>query len=95
MYALGDPHALEGVYEKAGFLNISVHALPIQRRFPSAADATRNMRNSVGDLKQLMTRFKDAVREMAWAEFEEQFRHYETPNGIEVPSEVLIGVGTR
>ena len=30
--ALGDPGALEDVYRRAGFLNVSVHAVPIQRR---------------------------------------------------------------
>jgi ubiquinone/menaquinone biosynthesis C-methylase UbiE len=95
MYALGDPQALEDIYNKAGFLNISVRALPIQRRFPSAADATRSMRNGVGDLKQLMNRLNDADRETAWAEIEEQFRRFEEPNGIEIPGEVLIGVGTK
>ena len=39
MFALGDPGALEDVYRRAGFFNVSVHTVPIQRRFPSAADA--------------------------------------------------------
>ena len=34
MYTLGDLRALEEVYKKAGFLNVSIRALPIQRRFP-------------------------------------------------------------
>jgi hypothetical protein len=44
MYTLGDPGALEDVYSRAGFLNVSVHAVPIQRRLPFAADAIRSMR---------------------------------------------------
>ena len=42
MFALGDPGALEDVYKRAGFLNVPVHTVAIQRRFPSAADAIRN-----------------------------------------------------
>jgi ubiquinone/menaquinone biosynthesis C-methylase UbiE len=95
MFALGDPQTLEHIYEKAGFQNISVHALQIQRRFPSAANATRNMRNGAGDLKQLINRLNDADREMAWAEIEEQFRQFETTNGIVLPGEVLIAVGAK
>ena len=95
MYALGDPWALEDVYRRAGFLNVSVHAVPIPRRFPSAADAIRSMRNSAGDLRELMSRLHDADRELAWAEIEQQLRQFEGPNGFEAPGEVLIGVGTK
>jgi SAM-dependent methyltransferase len=95
MYALGDPGALEDLYKQVGLLNVSVHAVPIQRRFPSAADAIRTMRNSAGDLRELMSRLKEAERERAWVEIEEQLRQFEGPNGFEVPGEVLIGVGTK
>ena len=44
MFALGAPGVLEGVYREAGFQNVSVHAAPIPRRFPSAAAAVGNMR---------------------------------------------------
>jgi hypothetical protein len=95
MYALGEPGALKDVYSRAGFLNVSVHAVPIQRRFPSAADAIRTMRNSAGDLRELMSRLNEAERERAWVEIEEQLRRFEAPNGLEVPGEVIIGVGTK
>ena len=95
MYALGDPQVLEDVYSRAGFLNVSAHAVPIQRRLPSAADAIRSMRNSAGDLRELMSRLNEAEGERAWVEIEEQLRRFERPNGLEVPGEVLIGVGTK
>ncbi|HEY2922993.1 MAG TPA: methyltransferase domain-containing protein [Candidatus Binatia bacterium] len=95
MYALGDPRALEDVYERAGFLNVSVHAVPIQRRFASTAEAIERMRNSAGDLRELVSRLNEAERERAWVEIEEQLRRFEGPNGLEVPGEVLIGVGTK
>ena len=95
MYALGDPGALEDVYSRAGFLNVSVQALPIQRRFPSAADAIRRMRNSAGDVREVMSRLDEAERERAWVEIVEQLRRFEGATGLEVPGEVLIGVGTK
>ena len=95
MYALGEPGTLEDVYSRAGFLNVSVHAVPIQRRLPSAADAIRSMRNSASDVSELMSRLNDADRELAWAEIEQQLRQFEGPNGFEAPGEVLIGVGTK
>jgi len=95
MYALGEPGALKDVYTRAGFLNVSVHAVPIQRRLPSAADAIRSMRNSASDVSELMSRLNEAERELAWAEIEQQLCQFEGPNGFEAPGEVLIGVGTK
>ena len=89
MYALGDPRALEEVYKKAGFLNVSIRALPIQRRFPSAADAIRTMKNSAVDLRELMSRLTDADRELAWTEIEQQLHQFEGPNGFESPGEII------
>ena len=95
MFALGEPGALEDLYRRTGFLNVSVHTIPIQRRFPSAADAIRRMRNGAGDMRELMNRLNETERERAWVEIEEQLRRFEGPNGLEVPGEVLIGVGTK
>jgi ubiquinone/menaquinone biosynthesis C-methylase UbiE len=95
MYALGAPGVLEGLYREAGFQNVSVHAEPIPRGFPSAAAAVGNMRKGAGDLKELMTQLNEADRERAWAEIAEQFKRFEGPNGFEIPGEALIGVGTK
>jgi SAM-dependent methyltransferase len=95
MFALGDPGVFEDLYRRTGFLNVSVHTIPIQRRFPSAADAIRRMRNGAGDMRELMNRLNETERERAWVEIEEQLRRFEGPNGLEVPGEVLIGVGTK
>ena len=90
-----DPGALEDVYKRAGFLNVPVQAIPVQRHFASAADAIRNMQNSAGDLRELMNRLNEAQRERAWIEIEEQLSRFEGPNGLQVPGEVLLGVGTK
>jgi len=95
MFALGEPGALENLYRRTGFLNVSVHTIPIQRRFPSAADAIRRMRNGAGEMRELMNRLNETEREKAWVEIEEQLRRFEGPNGLEVPGEVLVGVGMK
>ncbi|HEY7560055.1 MAG TPA: methyltransferase domain-containing protein [Candidatus Binatia bacterium] len=95
MYALGEPGALEAVYRRGDFLNVSVRAIPIQRRLPSAAAAVENMKKGAGDTRELMNRLNEADRERAWAEIAVQFKQYEGPNGFEIPGELLIGVGTK
>jgi SAM-dependent methyltransferase len=95
MFALGDPGALEDVYKRAGFLNMLLHTVAIQRRFASTADAIHHMQNSVGDTRELMNRLTEAQRERAWVEIEKQLSRFEGPNGLEVPGEALLGVGTK
>jgi len=95
MFALGDPGALEDVYKRAGFLNVPVHTVAIQRRFASTADAIHHLQTTVGDNRELMNRLTEAQRESAYVEIQEQLSRFEGPNGLEVPGEVLIGVGTK
>jgi hypothetical protein len=95
MFALGAPGVLEGLYREAGFQNVSAHAAPIRRGFPSAAAAVGNMKKGAGDLKELMMELKEADREIAWAEIEEKFKQFEGPNGLEIPGEVLVAAGTK
>jgi ubiquinone/menaquinone biosynthesis C-methylase UbiE len=95
MFALGEPGALEKVYRWADFLNVSVRAVPITRRSPSAAAAVENMRKGTGDIREVMNRMNEADRERAWAEIADQFKGFEGPNGFEVPGEVLVAVGTK
>jgi hypothetical protein len=95
MFALGEPGALEEVYSRGDFLNVSVRAVLIQRRSPSAVAAVGNMRKGAGDAWEIMNRLNEADRERAWAEIGEQFKRFEGPNGFEIPGEVLIGVGTK
>jgi hypothetical protein len=95
MFALGEPEALEEVYTRANLLNVSVRAVSILRRSPSAIAALKNMRKGAGDGRELMDRLSEADRERAWAEIAEQFKQFDGPNGFEIPGEVLIGVGTK
>ena len=95
MFTLGEPGALEEVYRRADFRNLSVRVVPILRRLPSAAAAVENMRKGAGDLKELITQLNEADRERAWNEIAEQFKQFEGSNGFEIPGEVLVGVGTK
>jgi ubiquinone/menaquinone biosynthesis C-methylase UbiE len=95
MFGLGEAGAIEEVYRWADFLNVSVRAVPILRRSPSAAAAVENMRKGAGDTRELMNRLNEDDRERASAEITEQFKQFEGPNGLEIPGEVLIGVGTK
>jgi hypothetical protein len=84
---------LQDAYRTAGFREVSVHTVPIRRRFPSLAEAMQYARGL--PLRELMVRLSDAEQVQAWAEIERALGQFVGPNGFESPEELLIGVGTK
>jgi SAM-dependent methyltransferase len=66
LFTLGEPDLLEGVFRAAGFLDIIIHPVSLQRRFASTAKAIEALTNP--GLQQLMAKLSDAEREQAWEE---------------------------
>ena len=95
LFALSGPGVLEECYTKAGFRDVAVRAVPVERRFPSTAEALSAMKESFPRLQTLLTKLSDADRELAWSEIERQLNQFEGPNGFEAPGEWLVGVGTK
>jgi hypothetical protein len=95
MFALSDPRVLEQCYKEAGFHDVAVRVVPVQRHFPSTAEAVSAMKNSFPRLQTLLAKLSDADRASAWSEMEQQLTQFEGPNGFSVPGEWLVGVGTK
>jgi len=93
MFALSEPGVFENVFKEGGFRDVAVHTISTQRRFPSRAEVLRRLKE--GPLGEPIAKLPDAEREQAWAEVEQQMCRFEGPNGLELPGEVLIGVGTK
>ena len=86
---------LEECYQKARFRDVAVRAVPVQRHFPSTAEAVSAMKDSIPRLQTLLNKLSDADRALAWSEIEQQLSRFEGPNGFAAPGEWLIGVGTK
>ena len=95
LFALSGQGVLEEHYKKAGFRDVAVRAVPVQRRFPSTAEAMSAMKDSFPRLKMVLNKLSDTDRALAWNEIEQQLSQFEGPNGFEAPGEWLIGVGTK
>jgi ubiquinone/menaquinone biosynthesis C-methylase UbiE len=93
MFTLGEPSILEALFRTAGFLEVLIKAVPVQRRFASAAEAAKAMHAPI--LQQLTAKLSDSEREKARVEIEQEFSRFQGPNGVEFPSELLIAVGTK
>lgn len=94
-HVLGEPETLVSALETAGFSSVAVHPVPHARRFASAADARRTIREEFPGIGAQATDLAGTDREAAWAEIEAAFSAFSSPRGIEIPGELLVGVGTR
>jgi hypothetical protein len=95
MFALGRLGLLEDTYKRAGFSDVTVQATSILWRRTSATEAISVYKDSYAVLRDLMVTLSDNDRELAWKEIQQQVGQFERPKGIEIPGEVLIGVGTK
>jgi ubiquinone/menaquinone biosynthesis C-methylase UbiE len=95
MFALSGQGVLEECYKRAGFRDVAVRAVPVQRHFPSTAEAVSAMKDSFPRLQVLLNKLSDGDRALAWSEIEQELKQFERPNGFEAPGEWLIGVGTK
>jgi ubiquinone/menaquinone biosynthesis C-methylase UbiE len=94
MFALGDPAVLRAAFEQAGFREVAVESMGVERRFPSLAAAVQDCRDSLPEIAELTAELSEAERGAAWAEIEAELRQFERPDGVVLLQEYLIAVGT-
>ena len=94
-FSLGSPGVLEEAYQKAGFRDIQTRLVSAPLRLPTAAEYVRFARESFGALHQMLSSLNDSEREAAWAEIEQELRHFEGPDGFEGPCELVVAVGVK
>jgi ubiquinone/menaquinone biosynthesis C-methylase UbiE len=93
-WALNDPATLRTAYEQAGFRAVAVEPVPIVYRFPSLADALRNLEEAQPLFMQLLAELSAADRASAWAEVERTLQPCVGPDGFAGPCEALLAAGT-
>jgi SAM-dependent methyltransferase len=94
-FALADPEVLRAVFEQAGFRDVAVHVQPIERRFPSVAEAVQYPLDAMPEVAKLLADLPSTGRATALAEIEAIVQRFDGPDGIVAPGEYLIGVGTK
>jgi ubiquinone/menaquinone biosynthesis C-methylase UbiE len=94
LFSLGETDVLENIFRESGLLDVTVRALSFSRRFSSAAEMIRRLKETAF-LRGPIEKLDEAEREQAWVEIEHQLSQLEGPNGIELPGEFLIGAGTK
>jgi ubiquinone/menaquinone biosynthesis C-methylase UbiE len=94
MFSLSDPQRLRDAFQDGGFSDITVQAVSFQRHLSSAAEAIQGLQNAIF-LRGPMAKLGDIEREQAWAEIEQELAKRQGSDGLDLPGEMLIGVGTK
>ena len=94
MFSLSDPQRLRDAFQDGGFPDIAVQAVSFQRHLSSTAEAIQSLQNAIF-LRGPMAKLGHIQREQAWAEIEHELGKIQGPNGLDLPGEMLIGVGTK
>jgi ubiquinone/menaquinone biosynthesis C-methylase UbiE len=93
-FSLGDPQRLGDTFRDGGFLDIIVRPVSLSRHFSSVAEVIQGLKETIF-IRQAMTNLADSEREQAWVEIEQELGKRQRPDGLDLPGEMLIGVGTK
>lgn len=95
-FALAQREVIEDVYRRAGLHVIHVQAVSLRRHFRYVAEAVDALKEfSPFFLRDLVAKLSAIERDLVWSEIEDRLGQFRTPDGLEVPGEALIGVGTK
>jgi SAM-dependent methyltransferase len=91
--SMGKPGLLEVALAQAGFSDIAVHPISADRRHDSVAAAVEHMR--IGPAAESVNMLPEGEREAAWQEIGRRMQAYMGRDGMHIPGELLVGVGTN
>jgi len=93
-FSLGDPQRLRNAFRDGGFVDITVRPVSLPRHFSSVAEVIQGVKETIF-IREAMANLADPVREQAWIEIEQELSKRQGPDGLDLPGEMLIGVGTK
>jgi ubiquinone/menaquinone biosynthesis C-methylase UbiE len=95
LFALGDPGVLTGCFTAAGFHHVAEHTVDATRRHASRAEAFHHLTVTQNTTRNLLAQLSDADRARALREIELALDEFLCQDGVALPGEVVVGVGTR
>jgi ubiquinone/menaquinone biosynthesis C-methylase UbiE len=95
MFALSGSGVLEEYYTKAGFRDVEIRSVSVERHFSSLKEAIKAMQGSFPRLQALLKKLNESDHEIAWKEIEQQLSRFDGSHGFTAPGEWLVAVGTK
>ena len=86
---------MEETLRRAGFIEVTAHAVQTRLKLASAAECARFERESFGALGQMLAALPPAEQDAAWDEIEQELGAFENAGGFEAGTELMIGAGTK
>ena len=93
-FSLGDPEWLHDVFRDSGFLDITIRPVSLPRHFSSVAEFIQGVKDTIF-IREAMANLADPERKQAWIEIEQELAKRQGPDGLDLPGEMLIAVGTK
>jgi ubiquinone/menaquinone biosynthesis C-methylase UbiE len=93
-FSLSEPGVLDEAFRDGGFQDINVHPVSFRRHFSSVTEVIQSLRDTIFT-REAMSKLTDAEREQAWSEIDQQLGKLQGPGGLDLPGEMLIGIGTK
>lgn len=94
-FSLGAQAVMEETLRRAGFIEVTAHAVQTPLKLASAAECARFERESFGALGQMLAALPPAEQDSAWDEIEQELGAFENAGGFEAGTELMIGAGTK
>jgi SAM-dependent methyltransferase len=93
-FSLGDPQRLRDAFRDGGLVDTTIRPVSLPRHFSSVTEVIQSVKETIF-IREAMANLADAEREQAWIEIEQELGRRQGPDGLDLPGEMLIGVGTK
>ncbi len=95
IFSLGSPRVIENLLARSGFRDVQVKRQLAPLRMSSADECVRFMRESFGNLHQMMSRLSEKKKEDAWEEIRSELGQFENGGRFTGPCELVIASGAK
>ena len=95
LFALGDAGLLTARFTAAGFREVVEHTVDATRRFASRVEAFQFVTVTQNNTRDLLAQLSDADRVRALSEIELALDEFVGKDGVALPGEAVVGVGTK
>jgi ubiquinone/menaquinone biosynthesis C-methylase UbiE len=95
IFSLGSPGVIDNLLTKSGFRDVQVKRQLAPLRMSSADECVRFMKESFGNLHQMMSRLSEVEKAAAWEEIRSELGQFETAGRFTGPCELVIASGAK
>ena len=94
-FSLGSPGVIDNLLTRSGFRDVQVVRQLAPLRMSSADECVRFMKESFGNLHQMMSRLSEKEKSEAWEQIRSEMGQFETGGRFTGPCELVIASGMK